>query len=97
MISIKYNDDGIVITGHSKPEVCASVSSIMYTCVNILEQSDESCVGFSDNGDTVTIQFKKDVELVKIVKNVFISELLDLLETLEEEDKRDCLSVEYIK
>ncbi len=97
MISIKHNEDCIIISGHSIPEVCASVSSIMYTCVNILEKSDESCVGFSDNGDVVTISFKKDDWLTKIVKDVFLTEILDLEETLEEENKRDCLSVEYIK
>ena len=97
MIRIKHNEHKIVIDGHSKPEICAAVSSIMYTCVNVLSVYDEDCIGFLDDGNTVEVNFKKENDLIPIVKQVFLAEINDLLEDLEETGERDCLSVEYIK
>jgi len=63
-IKIYITENMIEIEGHAQPDVCAAISSIMYTAVNIMNHIDEEAVSFEDDGRLVIIQrLKRSNEL----------------------------------
>ena len=55
-IKIYITKDMIEIEGHAKADVCASISSVMYTAVNIMLQIDNESVEYKDTGTLVIIK-----------------------------------------
>lgn len=63
-IKIYITENMIEIEGHAQSDVCAAISSIMYTAVNIMNNIDEEAVSFEDDGRLVIIQrLKRSNEL----------------------------------
>ena len=95
MVSITINEDAISLTGHTKTEVCAAISTIMCTAYNILERCcGLSTFGFSDDGTTMTLTISHNVtdDVRDKVIEVVVSELCDLAK-----DYKDCIDIIQIK
>ena len=85
MIKIKYNDEftNLKITGHAgyaeygQDIVCASVSSIIQTSINIAHEFN-SDIKYSDDGNTIIIiNNTNDDNVLKVLKNM-IDMLIEL-------------------
>ena len=79
------NKNGIIkITGHAnfdnvgKDIVCASVSSIVLTTVNIIFNIDNESISYVDDGKTMIIEKTNDNNTVDIILNTMIELLKDL-------------------
>ncbi len=85
MIKVIKKGDSITITGHSQPDVCASISSVMYTSVNMLAKYDKDCVVFEDNNelDFVAIDIKKHDEVIDLV----VDNMMSMFEDIKEQSK----------
>ena len=74
MIKITQNKDDIKFKGHSLPDICASVSCIMYTTANALVKYKEGCIEFEDNTreDYVKIHINIHDDIIDmLVDNMF--------------------------
>lgn len=74
MIEITKNKNNIIFRGHSLPDICASVSSIMYTTVKALNSYDKECITYTDNNlfDFVNIDINKhDMVIDLLINNMF--------------------------
>jgi uncharacterized protein YsxB (DUF464 family) len=82
MITIEKKEDIITFKGHSQPDICASVSSIMYTTVNALNKFDEKILSYTDDKehDVVVIRINFYNELVDLLLNNMFDMLKDLQE-----------------
>ena len=49
MINITRKGNRVKIEGHTEPTVCAAISTIMYTCYNILHEYDPKGVELKDS------------------------------------------------
>lgn len=88
-IEVTDNKNKIYITGHAQPNVCAAVSSIMYTTVNLLDKYDTQCYEFEDNTeeDYVEVNILKYDNIIKIT----IDNMLDMYRDLNESHPDDVL------
>ena len=88
MIKVKLTKNGdclnkITISGHAnydefgKDIVCASVSSIVITTINILLSLDKDSISY-DNTKGLIIDILKDDDTTKKIINVLVSNLLEL-------------------
>ena len=84
------NINSIKISGHAgydaygKDIVCAAVSSITITTINVLIKLDENAIDYVQNDD-LTITIKKHDEVTCIL----IQNMIDLLEELERNYKKN--------
>ena len=84
MIKCIISKDTIKISGHAnydvygKDIVCASVSSIITTVVNIIMNIDETAINYQDNGKVITITKLNDNNIVSTILETMISMLKDL-------------------
>ena len=62
MINITKKGNRVKIEGHTEPTLCAAVSSIMYTCYNILTEYDPRGVELKDS-----LEIGKDYDNVEII------------------------------
>lgn len=62
MINITKKGNRVKIEGHTEPTICAAVSSIMYTCYNILIEYDTKGVELKDS-----LEIGKDYDNVEII------------------------------
>jgi uncharacterized protein YsxB (DUF464 family) len=62
MINITRKGNRLKIEGHAEPVLCASVSSIMYTCYNILADYDSKGVELKDS-----LEDGKDYDNVEMI------------------------------
>lgn len=62
MINIIKRGNRVKIEGHTKAEVCAAISTIMYTCYNILNTYDTKSVEMNDS-----LELGKDYDNVEII------------------------------
>ena len=62
MINIIKKGSRVKIEGHTEPIICAAVSSIMYTCYNILTEYDPRGVELNDS-----LENGKDFDNVEII------------------------------
>lgn len=95
MITIKqeYNEkqiQKIIIDGHAgydirgKDIVCASVSSIVTTSVNMLIRLDEKAISYDVTDGHLEIQIFKHTELIDMI----IENMVSLFQELEEQYKK---------
>ena len=84
MIMVKRYDNTIEIKGHAdyapygEDIVCASVSSIITTCVNCIMNIDNESISYKDNGDMITIKKINSNNIIDIILNTMIEMLKDL-------------------
>lgn len=87
-VKINYKDDfikGFKVTGHAnyddygKDIVCASVSSIVITSINMALRLDESSVKVTDKSGLIEAKVLKQNE---IINKVFVN-MIDMLKELE--------------
>ena len=83
MITIEKKNDIITFKGHSESDICASVSSIMYTTVNALNKFDEKILNYTDDKEN-------DIVIVKInfynaLVDLLINNMFDMLNDLQEQ------------
>lgn len=86
MIKVKYNDEftNLKITGHAnyaeygEDIVCASVSSIIQTSINLAHNFNNG-VKYNDDGNTIVIENNtNDSNVLEVLKN-----MIDMLKELE--------------
>lgn len=72
MIKIEKEKDIIMMTGHSMPDICAAISSIMYTSVNALLKYDTDCIDYKDENDIINIKILKHDDIIDLlIDNMF--------------------------
>lgn len=62
MINIIKKGSRVKIEGHTEPSICAAISTIMYTCYNILNEYDTKAVELKDS-----LEIGKDCDKVEII------------------------------
>lgn len=62
MINIVKRGNRVKIEGHTKAEVCAAISTIMYTCYNIITEYDPRAIELKDS-----LELGKDYDNVEII------------------------------
>jgi len=88
--TFKNNIDSIVISGHSgydihgKDIVCAAASSITITTINAILKLDSNALDYDQSKDLI-ITLKKHNEVIDIL----IQNMIDLLEELEQDYKKN--------
>ena len=91
MIIVKKYTNTIKISGHAgyaeygKDIVCASVSSIITTCVNCIMNIDSNSILYDDDGNLITITIIKSVDTVDII----LKTMVDMLKDLETKYKKN--------
>ena len=81
MINITKKGNRVKIEGHTQADICAAVSSIMYTCYNILHEYDNKGVELNDSlehgtdCDNVEIIIRRKDANTEKVWNVMCQEL----------------------
>ena len=84
MIKVSNKNNIIKITGHAgyndfgKDIVCASVSSIVLTTVNIIMNIDNNSISYVDDGNTIIIEKLVSNNIIDIILNTMIELLKDL-------------------
>ena len=84
MIKCIISKNTIKISGHAnydvygKDIVCASVSSIITTTVNIIMNIDDSAIKYQDDGKVITIEKLNNNDLIQTILDTMISMLKDL-------------------
>lgn len=81
MIQITKYKNKIQIKGHSMPDICASVSSVVYTWVNMVKTViDENAIDFEDNTkeDYILITIKSRKKSIKQSIFVLLSMFVDI-------------------
>ena len=72
MIEITYDDNFVEITGHTRADICAAVSSIAYTTINALLNDDKNNIAFEDDNKYMRIKLKNDEYVPKLLFNNMI-------------------------
>lgn len=87
MITITRNNNNIHIEGHSTPVVCAGVSSVLYTTVNLLLMYNSECIDFIDNKelDCVDIDILIEDEFV----TMFLDNMFNMFKDIQEMSNND--------
>lgn len=83
-ILFKNNEEyyDIKFEGHTKSDICASVSSIMYTTVNAIALYSRESIDYTDNEieDYVKMIIHKDDEMIELLVTNMFNMLQDLIE-----------------
>ena len=93
MITIIKDGDNIHITGHSLPDVCSAVSSVMYTSMNLLIKYAEESFDFEDNTtfDFVKIKIKSHDRFIDMI----IDNMMDMFKDIEDDSPNNVKIVIY--
>lgn len=91
MIRITKSSDIIFLKGHTLPDICAAVSSIMYTSANMLLKYDKDCFLFKDNTkeDFVVISIYRHDNIIDMI----IDNMFDMLNDLREDNNEDKIEI----
>lgn len=76
MITIKYDDNSIKISGHSNADVCAAVSSITYTGVNFLTEYKLDSIEFTD---TVDENYEGEMNIKLLIQDDITKKIFDTM------------------
>lgn len=85
MIRITKKNDQITFTGHTIPDICAAVSSVMYTTANALLKYKNDCINYTDDEDTVTITINYHDEII----DMLIDNMFDMFNDIKEDGNID--------
>ncbi len=82
MISIKIEPyKSVSIKGHTVPDVCAAVSSIILTCVNLLEATcTHDQYRFKDDGKELQVMILQSSSITDNIMKVLTEEFITLSE-----------------
>ena len=84
MIVVTSKDNHLVIEGHTDPVVCSSVSTVVYTCYNMLMDYDSQSIEFTDykeigtDYDKIEIFLKKYDTTTQLIWRITCQELQEL-------------------
>lgn len=78
MIKIDIDKNKIKFIGHSLPDICAAVSSVMYTSVNAILKYDKDSIDYKDENDEVIITIIKHDKIIDLLINNMIDMLNDI-------------------
>lgn len=78
MIKIDIDKNKIKFIGHSLPDICAAVSSVMYTSVNAILKYDKYSIDYKDENDEVIITIIKHDKIIDLLINNMIDMLNDI-------------------
>jgi len=93
MIKVKVTNKEIIITGHAnydeygKDIVCASVSSIVITSINLALRLEENSIKYLEETDKLTINILSDNKNILLVFDNMIKMLEELALTYKENIK----------
>jgi len=99
MIKVKVNKNHIEISGHAmyadkgNDIVCASASSIVITSVNIVEKLDKEAISYIEKDGYLKIDILKESKEV----NIIISNMIELLEELQEQYKKNIKIIKEVR
>jgi uncharacterized protein YsxB (DUF464 family) len=79
MIKITYKKDEINISGHAQPDVCAAVSSTMFTCLKMLYKYDSTSFSYTDDTD-FNIVINKHDDIIDIMLKCMKESFQDIYE-----------------
>lgn len=65
MINILNKDNHLYIEGHTKSDICSSVSTLTYTCYNLLNEYEPTSFEFTDYTLSDVSQDKIEILLIK--------------------------------
>lgn len=91
MIKVEIENNKIEIKGHAnyddygKDIVCASVSSIVITTINAINEFDPESIYYEDLKNKILIEKLKDDDIT----NKLINNMIELLEVLEKSYKKN--------
>lgn len=96
MINIHQINDNIVIQGHSLPQICAAVSSVLYTTVNAVLKHEE--LGIETGQCTFEDNLEDDFFSIKINKHddfvdLMIENMFDMFYDIQEQDKTNSIVI----
>lgn len=91
MITIRQDEDCITFKGHTVTDICAAVSSVMYTSINMLNKYDKDCFLFKDfdKEDYVLINIYRHDNIIDMV----IDNMFDMLNDLYEDGNEDKIKI----
>ena len=89
MIKIDIDKDIITFNGHSMPDICAAVSSVMYTSVNAILKYDENSIDYNDKNDKVIIKIIKHDKII----DMLIINMIDMLNDIHSDYGDDYLQI----
>ena len=72
MIVVTSKDNYLAIEGHTDPVVCSSVSTVVYTCYNMLMSYDSQSIDFKDYKEIGTDCDKIEMFLKKFDTTTFL-------------------------
>ena len=84
MITVTNKDNYLTIEGHADPVVCASVSTLVYTCHNMMITHDTESIVFKDykeigtGHDKIEIFLKKYDKVTDLIWTIICQELQEL-------------------
>ena len=84
MIAVTNKDNYLTIEGHADPVVCASVSTLVYTCYNMMITYDTESISFKDYKelgtchDKIEIILKKHDRVTDLIWTIICQELQEL-------------------
>lgn len=81
MIRVVRDGNKIKISGHSVPDICAAISSIMYTSVNALLEYNKDCISYNDDGDSVKITILEHDDIIDMIVNNMFNMFKDVDDT----------------
>ena len=99
MIKVKVLNNHIEISGHAmyddkgKDIVCASASSIVITSVNAIEKLDKEAISYIEKDGYLKIDILKESKEV----NIIISNMIELLEELQEQYKKNIKIIKEVR
>ena len=103
MINIHQINDNIVIQGHSLPQICAAVSSVLYTTVNAVLKHEE--LGIESGQCTFEDNLEDDFFSIKVAKpgsdkigfddfvDLMIENMFDMFYDIQEQDKSNSIII----
>lgn len=93
MIKVIMDENSVDITGHSRPDICASMSTLTYAIVSCLDKTCSSEFTWSDDGKEMKINLLKGhSKVAEDLFSVLISGITDLYKQYG-----DCVNVEHRK
>jgi len=96
MITIHQINDSIIIQGHSRPQICAAVSSVLCTTVNAILKEEK--LGIKNGQCTIEDNLEDDFFNIKIDKHskfvdLMIENMFDMLYDIKEQDKTNSITI----
>lgn len=91
MVKIILDDDKMLFKGHTQPDICAAISSIMYTTVNLLSKYGDhlgvDVIEFTDNTEEDYVEIS--LLYFDFLTRMIIDNMYDMLKDLKDDNNED--------